>query len=141
MQGAWFTNTTYAALSMRDGDAFAKRFGGETGSDPDFFKLIVEGIDAFGGSTGTAELFLADFRFADSAEDYILDEWVFLDLSGLGAVRALRFGFESSDVGAFGINTPVYFAIDDLVTIPEPGHAVLIGLGLTLLARRPRDDR
>ncbi|MEZ4278234.1 MAG: DUF4465 domain-containing protein [Myxococcota bacterium] len=141
VQGAWFTNTTYAALAMREGDAFSKRFGGATGSDPDYFKLIVEGIDALGGSTGIAELFLADFRFADPAADYILDEWVFLDLSGLGAVRALRFGFESSDVGAFGINTPVYFAIDDLTTIPEPGHALLIGLGLALLARRPRDAR
>ena len=139
VQGAWFTNTTYAALSMRDGDAFSKRFGGGTGSDPDYFKLIVEGLDALGDSTGTAELFLADFRFADPAADYILDEWVFLDLSGLGAVRALRFGFESSDVGAFGINTPVYFAIDDLVTIPEPGHAALIGLGLALLSCRFRD--
>ena len=136
--GAQFTNTTYTALSMRDGDAFSKRFGGPTGTDPDFFKLLVEGIDDLGGSTGTIELLLADYRFADLAQDFILDEWVFLDLSGLGAVRELRFGLDSSDVGAFGINTPVYFAIDDLVTIPEPGHALLIGLGLALLAHRPR---
>jgi hypothetical protein len=141
VQGAWFTNTTYAALSMRDGDAFSKRFGGATGADPDYFKLIVEGIDALGGSTGTVELFLADFRSADPNADFILDEWVFLDLSGLGAVRELRFGFDSSDVGAFGINTPVYFAIDDLLAAPEPGQAVLIGLGLALLSRRSRDAR
>ncbi len=136
--GAQFTNTTYTALSMRDGDAFSKRFGGTTGSDPDFFRLLVEGIDDVGGSTGIVELMLADYRFGDAADDFILDEWVFLDLSGLGAVRELRFGFESSDVGAFGINTPVYFAIDDLVTIPEPGSAMLMGLGLVLLAHRPR---
>ncbi|NJK43963.1 MAG: DUF4465 domain-containing protein, partial [Pleurocapsa sp. SU_196_0] len=87
--GAQFTNTTYAALSMREGDAFSKRFGGPTGSDPDYFRLLVEGIDDLGGSTGIVELMLADYRFADSGEDYILDEWVFLDLSGLGAVREL----------------------------------------------------
>lgn len=139
--GAQFTNTTYTALSMRDGDPFSKRFGGPTGTDPDYYRLIVEGIDDLGGSTGTVEMLLADYRFADSAQDYILDEWVFLDLSGLGAVRELRFGLDSSDVGPFGINTPVYFAIDDLVTIPEPGHAVLIGLGLALLAHRPRASR
>jgi hypothetical protein len=139
--GASFTNTTYAALSMRDGDAFSKRFGGATGNDPDFFRLLVEGIDALGVSTGIVELLLADFRFADPSADFIVDDWVFLDLSGLGRVRELRFGFESSDVGAFGINTPVYFAIDDVVTIPEPGVALLIGAGLALLALRSRDAR
>jgi Domain of unknown function (DUF4465) len=136
VSGAYFTNTTYAALSMRDGDFFSKKFGGATGSDPDYFRLLVEGIDAAGASTGVVPLLLADFRFADDALDYILDEWVFLDLAGLGSVRELRFGFESSDVGAFGINTPTYLAIDELVTIPEPGAALLLGLGLGVLARR-----
>lgn len=139
--GAWLTNTTYAALAMRDGDFFSKRFGGPSGTDPDYFRLIIEGFDDQGSSTGSASLLLADYRFADSAQDYILDRWVFLDLSGLGAVRELRFGFESSDVGAFGINTPTYFAIDDLSTIPEPGMAILLGLGLSMLARRPAGSR
>ena len=31
------TNTTYAALSMLLGDSFAKKFGGDSGNDPDFF--------------------------------------------------------------------------------------------------------
>ena len=84
---------------------------------------------------------LADFRFSDDGLDSILEEWVFLDLSGLGAVRELHFGFESSDVGVFGINTPTYFAIDDLVTVPEPGAALLIGLGMGILALRPRTLR
>ncbi len=141
VQGASFTNTTYAALSMRDGDFFSKKFGGPSGSDPDYFRLLVEGIDAGGSSTGTVELMLADFRFSDDSLDSILDAWVFLDLSGLGAVRELHFGFESSDVGAFGINTPTYFAIDDLVTIPEPGAALLIGLGIGILGLRPRTLR
>lgn len=139
--GASFTNTTYAALSMRDGDLFSKKFGGPTGSDPDFFRLLIEGRDANGATTGTAELMLADYRFADAAQDFVLDQWVFLDLTGLGAVKELRFGFESSDVGVFGINTPTYFAIDDLKTIPEPGTALALGLGLALLSRRSRAPR
>ena len=134
--GAEFTNTTYAALSMLDGDTFAKQFGGPAGSDPDYFRLLVEGIDDLGSSTGTIELMLADYRFVDDSLDFVLDEWVFLDLSGLGIVSELRFDFESSDVGMFGINTPTYFGIDNLVTIPEPGHALLIGLGLMVLASR-----
>ncbi|HIG70115.1 MAG: DUF4465 domain-containing protein [Myxococcales bacterium] len=134
VSGAEFTNTTYAALSMLDGDSFAKQFGGSGGSDPDFFRLLVEGIDDLGSSTGIIELMLADYRFVDDSLDFVLDEWVFLDLAGLGVVSELRFDFESSDFGMFGINTPAYFAIDNLVTIPEPGHAMLIGLGLMALA-------
>jgi hypothetical protein len=135
---AEFTNTTYAALSMLDGDTFGKQFGGPSGSDPDFFRLLIEGIDDLGSSTGIVELMLADYRFVDDSLDFILDQWVFLDLTGLGVVSELRFDFESSDVGMFGINTPTYFAIDNLVTIPEPGHAILIGLGLMTLASRRR---
>ena len=32
------TNTTYAALSMTNGDGFSKKFGGVSGNDPDFFR-------------------------------------------------------------------------------------------------------
>ncbi len=148
VDGAKFTNTTFAALSMRDGDAFAKQFGGPSGSDPDFFRLLVEGFDAGGSSTGIVEFDLADFTFEDDSQDFILDEWVFLDLTGLGVVKTLSLDWQSSDVGPFGINTPTYVAIDDLAftPIPEPGAALLLGLGLATLgglrrghgaARRP----
>ncbi len=139
--GAEFTNTTYAALSMLTGDSFAKQFGGDSGDDADFFRLLVEGIDADGGSTGVVELMLADYRFGDNSLDFILDQWTHLDLAGLGAVKEITFSFESSDVGAFGINTPQYFAIDNLTTIPEPGTALLLGLGLAGLALRSHKRR
>lgn len=143
--GAAFTNTTYAALAMLDGDPFSKQFGGPSGDDPDFFRLNIEGIDALGASTGVVELMLADYRFADPALDFVLDEWVFQDLSGLGLVKELRFELESSDVSVYGgveyVNTPVYFAIDDVVTVPEPGIATLMGLGLAVLAGRRRIRR
>ena len=34
-------NSTYVALSMQNGDAFAKKFGGDDGNDPDWFKITI----------------------------------------------------------------------------------------------------
>ncbi len=139
--GAEFTNTTYAGLSMMNGDAFAKQFGGLTGDDPDFFRLFIEGIDGGGASTGIVEFLLADYRFSDNSLDFVLDQFVFQDLTSLGFVKELQFSFESSDIGAFGPNTPLYFAIDNLTTIPEPGTAILLGVGLAWMASRRREQR
>ena len=136
--GADLTNTTYAALSMLNGDPFAKQFGGPTGMDPDYFRLLIEGFDDFNTSTGVVEFMLADYRNLGGTADYIVDQWTWVDLTGLGDVRSLGFSFESSDVGSFGINTPQYFAIDNLTTIPEPSTALLLGLGLTGLAHLRR---
>jgi uncharacterized protein DUF4465 len=134
--GLYLTNTTYAALSMRDGDGFAKKFGGDSGDDPDFFSLTITARDALGLSTGSVVFDLADYRFADNALDYIVTDWRFVDLSGLGPVAALEFELDSSDQGFGFLNTPAYFALDDLVIVPEPASAGLLALGLALLARR-----
>jgi hypothetical protein len=135
--GAWFTNTTYAALSMRDGDAFSKQFGGASGDDPDFLILEIHGSLA-GIAGNTIDFPLADFRFADNSLDYILTEWTWLSFTPLGTFDEIRFSFRSSDVGPFGINTPAYFAMDTLV-VPEPSGATMLALAaLAMTSRRNR---
>lgn len=117
------TNTTYAALSMRDGDSFGKQFGSSENAQgspdgtngEDFFRLLITGYDANYDSISTVIVYLADYRFADNNQDYILDTWETVDLSVLGAVQYLDFALESSDVGDWGMNTPAYFALDNLV--------------------------
>lgn len=138
--GAWFTNTTYAALSMRDGDGFAKRFGGTSGNDADFFTLTISGYNG-ATSTGSIDFMLADYRFVDNTQDYIVHDWTFVDLRSLGAVDRLAFSLSSSDSGAFGINTPAYFAMDSLAPVPEPEQAAMLLAGLLLVGGTIRKRR
>ncbi|MEM8908452.1 MAG: DUF4465 domain-containing protein, partial [Bacteroidota bacterium] len=112
--GVYLTNGTYAHNSMRDGDQFAKKFGGDDGDDADFFKLTIQKY--LDGELGEeqVEFYLADYRFTDNSQDYIVDSWEFVDLTSLGSVDSLLFVMSSSDVGVYGINTPLFFCLDDL---------------------------
>ncbi len=135
VNGFYVNNTTYAALDMLTGSSFSKKFGGVSGNDEDWFKLTVQGFDAGSSSLGSVDFYLADYRFADNGQDYILNDWTFVDLSGLGSdVSSLKFSLSSSDTGGLGMNTPSYFAIDDMQAVPEPASVLLImigGLGIT----------
>jgi hypothetical protein len=138
--GAAFTNTTYTALSMKNGDAFTKKFGGADGRDPDFLLLTITGyLGAV--TTGTVDFYLADFR-GPEVSDYILETWTAVDFTPLGTVDELRFTMTSSDNGQFGMNTPAYFAMDNLI-VPEPASLMLVlsGSVLTLWRRGGRADR
>ncbi len=140
------TNATYPALSMLNGDSFAKKFGGTSGDDPDWFKLTITGNDAVGGNPlGSVDFYLADYRFTDNAQDYLLDTWELVDLSSLSTARELVFDLSSSDNGTWGMNTPAYFAVDNLSAspVPEPSALVLWSTGLAvalLLVRRRRKN-
>lgn len=108
------SNTTYAALSMKNGDGFAKKFGGVSGDDPDYFLLTIKGY-ADGNVTDSVNFYLADYRDADNSKDYIVKDWTRLDLRPLGLVDSIEFVLSSSDNGAFGMNTPAFFCIDQLI--------------------------
>lgn len=108
------TNTTYTALTMKNGDSYSKKFGGETGNDPDWFKLTIKGYLA-DSLTGIVDFYLADYRFTNNEEDYIVKDWQNVDLSALGQIDKLSFELSSSDTGIFGMNTPAYFCFDNIV--------------------------
>ena len=144
------TNTTYAAISMRDGDAFAKQFGSIYGPDgvtpdgtngEDFFRVwvIAEGWST--NQKDSIEVYLADYRYSDNNQDYILDSWLNVDLTGFGyAVQKVTFRMESSDNGPWGINTPTYFAIDDVAIQPTIGM-VEIASDKIMLYPNPCNDK
>lgn len=123
-------NNTYAALSMRDGDFFGKQFGsiynangvidGTNGED--YFKVWAIAHSNITSDKDSVEFYLADYRFADSALDYIYDGWTTIDVSGFGFLTgSVTFRFESSDMSAGYINTPLYFVLDDIYYWPLEG--------------------
>ncbi|MEM8585737.1 MAG: DUF4465 domain-containing protein [Bacteroidota bacterium] len=113
----YVTNTTFAARAIRDGSPpFSDPFGGSSGDEPDFFKLIVRGF-AEGQATGdTTEIFLADYRFDDNDQDFIIEDWTLVELDSWALdIDSISFTLESSDVDSVvGINTPTFFAIDQI---------------------------
>jgi hypothetical protein len=115
--GFWINNSTYAYLSMKNGDSFAKKFGDSLNSSgtpypslgKDWFKLTIKGEN-----NDSVEFYLADFRGPDST-DYIVKDWTYVSLAGLDrSSRKLSFKFSSSDTGTYGVNTPKYFCMDSL---------------------------
>ena len=104
--GFYVTNSSYAYTSMLNGDGYAKKF-----AKGDWFKLTVTGYDAAGAETGTKEYYLADCR--DAATAYIINDWRYVDLSGLGTVAKIGFALSSSDGGDWDMKTPAYFCFDN----------------------------
>jgi hypothetical protein len=128
----FITNTTYTAISMRDGDDFAKQFGSSLNANgvddgtngEDFLKVWIIAEGGNGSDKDSIEFFLADYRFSDNSQDYIIDQWTKIDLTGiLFPIYSIRFRFESSDNGDFGMNTPSYLAIDNVAYQPYLGVA------------------
>jgi len=119
VRGEWLhvNNSTYAYRSMKDGDAFSKKFGGISGNDPDYFKLSI--ARWVGGAVlDTFQFYLADFRFADNAQDYIIKNWTNISLFER-EMDSLSFSLSSSDNGDFGMNTPAYFCLDNLLVFGD----------------------
>lgn len=101
----YVVNTCYTLNSLYYGDSFAKPATADS-----WFKIVAYGYDADGRKTGSTECFLCN----GSAN--IVEEWTKFDLSVLGSVTKIEFNIMgSSDLcGDYGLNTPAYFAYDDV---------------------------
>ncbi len=106
LESVMLCNNTYAYLSMKDGDDYANEFATD-----DYFKLTLELYGVNGTKIGTEDFYLADFR--DGKTD-IVNEWTKLDLNTYKSVSYIKFSFESTDNGDWGMNTPAYFCIDNI---------------------------
>ena len=111
--GCYVTNNLWAYQNMLEGDNTVTPFGGLSGNDPDWFKLTATGKNASGQTVGTLDFYLADYRFDDPEDDYILNTWEWFDLSPLGEVATISFDLSSSKNNNSGMITPAYFCMDD----------------------------
>lgn len=127
--GCYVTNNLWAYQNMLYGDATATAFGGPSGNDPDWFKLTATGKNANGQTVGTTEFYLADYRFSDNNEDYVLNTWEWFDLSVLGEVATISFSLSSSKNDSYGMVTPAYFCMDDFNGVgPEVPNGIVENL-------------
>lgn len=95
--------TTYLLNVEKNGN-----YGGAplTGA-ADYFKVIATGYNG-DVKGGTVDLYL-------TKNGVIQEGWETVLLAGLGYVTKIEFTFAGSDTGDWGLNTPAYFAFDDVV--------------------------
>jgi ribosomal protein S3, bacterial type len=103
-------NTTYAYQTMKNGNSYARAL---SSAKQDYLKVVITGYAVDGTVTGTTEFHLADFRTSTSVG--IIDNWTEVDLATLGTCHKITFSIEGSDTGTMGLNTPAYFAFDNLI--------------------------
>ncbi|GEM_PF-1256725 len=95
--------TAYLADCIVNGNGFTSQ---KLDTDGFYFKIIAKG---YNGSTevGSKEFYIAK-------DGVMVTEWTKWDLSELGEVTSIVFDCDGSDTGQWGLNTPGYFAYDNV---------------------------
>jgi hypothetical protein len=100
-------NTTYTYYAVINGTAYSKKF-----ASGDSLVVHAYGVTKNGTVTGPVDAYLADYR---SGTPKVIKDWTYFNLEALGKVVGVYFTMDSSDKGTWGINTPTYFAIDQVI--------------------------
>jgi len=106
--GMWMTNAAITVAAIRgeySGPDGARAFGAD-----DWMKVRITGYDADYEQTNYLEVDLAKGT-------WVLEDWIWVDLSVLGPVAHISFRMFSSDPDPtypYNCHTPMYYCIDDL---------------------------
>jgi len=126
-------NTTYTAIATQGDDGNPTPFVSGPLADSDgYLDLIISGSNS-AAPLDQIVVSLADYR---NGADFLSDDWRTIDVTALQS-NQLTFSFDGSDVGTFGLNTPAYFAIDDVLlssAVPEPSALIITLSGLSGLS-------
>ena len=100
------TTYAYASITNEAINDFARAF-----IDGDYLKVIFTGMKG-NDVTGVVECYVVDFR---DGKREMATNWNTYSLSNLGSdYNRVRVTIETTDVGEWGANTPLYIALDDL---------------------------
>ena len=113
--GVYVSNHPWPYYGCVHGDGFGTGF-----AEGDYFEIIAHGVAADGSET-TVSMNLVEFT---NGELIAANDWTFFDLSSLGKVTKVYFTLNSTDVGAYGMNTAAYFCMDKFQVKSEdaPAH-------------------
>jgi len=107
LKGFWYTNDAWTADAILNGDGMSP---GKFEAD-DWFRCVLYPTPAEGMGGARYELYLA------KDGDYV-KEWKYCDLSDVDAfknIKSISFGFEGTKANDWGVTTPTYICIDDIV--------------------------
>ncbi len=97
---------TYASITDEDINTFARAF-----TDGDYLKVIFTPLASDQSPIGdSVELYVVDYR---DGKRFVATDWQKFNLN-LPASARIRVTIETSDVGEWGANTPLYICMDDL---------------------------
>lgn len=102
------TTFTYASITDEDINDYARVF-----VEGDYLKVVFSKVDAMGKTLGKgAECYVVDYR---DGKRFVADNWQEFYLPGMIlASDRVRVTIETSDIGEYGPNTPLYICMDDL---------------------------
>ncbi|MDO4510488.1 MAG: DUF4465 domain-containing protein [Bacteroidales bacterium] len=106
VKGMYVNISAYSYYACKEGAAPARAFNQEG----DSYLLTASGKDA-NGNTKSCSIELAGYH---NGQFTALTDWTWFDMSSLGNVEDLTFVVTTTDMGDWGANTPLYFAIDKL---------------------------
>lgn len=103
IRGCQVNCTTYFLNIVENGNPYSPAL-----KDGEEIKIYATGYDEAGREGKTVEMTLA-------RKDMLIKQWTKWDLSALGKVKAIKFNIRGGNTDEWGMTTPKYFAIDDIV--------------------------
>lgn len=112
--GLWYCNSSYVYGVMTNGNKFGNiGVAGSMAETNGYFEVILECYDAAGKLIDTKTQLLADYRIGNTQVTPVTT-WTYWPIN-VENVKTVKFNFAGSDTGAYGLNTPAYICIDDIV--------------------------
>lgn len=120
LKGLWFCNSSYTYGVIMHGNKFgasgvATPLSAQvdaSGKHIGYFQVELECYDFAGNKLATYTKVLADYR--NGKNENPVTTWTYWPINQAG-VGFVKFNFSGSDTGEYGLNTPAYLCIDDIV--------------------------